>query len=118
MQAELNNRLIAQIRSDRDVAIDGLRHPTDYQSLKNCSGNSFFLLYIDTARNYRWEHLKGHSRYKSLSEFEAADSHPVEQQIELLRANATRVIHNEGSLQDLYESLDETVRDLKKEGQS
>src|SRR6266446_5164825 len=30
MQAELNRRLISQIKSDSDSAVDGLRHPIDY----------------------------------------------------------------------------------------
>src|SRR5215831_4277323 len=32
MQAELNHRLLAQIAPGADVAVDGLRHPLDYQT--------------------------------------------------------------------------------------
>ena len=115
-QTELNHRLISQIKPGVDVAVDGLRHPIDYQSLKNSFLSSFHLLYIDSPAKDRWERLKGHGRYTNLDLFEAADSHPVEQQIDLLRANAEKVIRNEGSLQDLYTTLDEIVLNLKAEG--
>ena len=34
MQIELNRRLIEQINPQADVAVDGLRHPIDYESLQ------------------------------------------------------------------------------------
>src|ERR1700694_5588389 len=44
LQAELNRRLIAQILPDRDVAVDGLRHPLDYDTLRSSFLPSFRLL--------------------------------------------------------------------------
>jgi hypothetical protein len=114
MQSELNRRLIAQIMPDVDVAVDGLRHRIDNVSLRNCYLSSFYLLYIDSPLNTRWEHLEGHSRYKTLASFEAADSHPVEQQIESLRDSAASVIGNNGSLQDLYAVVDDAIRYFRK----
>jgi dephospho-CoA kinase len=114
MQLELNQRLIAQILPDTDVAVDGLRHPIDYESLKNSFRSSFRLLYIDSPLKDRWEHLRGHSRYTSLGMFEAADSHPVEQQIESLRGSAGFVVRNNGSLQHLYVVVDEAIRHFRK----
>ena len=111
---ELNQRLIAQILPDTDVAVDGLRHPIDYESLKNSFRSSFRLLYIDSPLKDRWEHLRGHSRYTSLGMFEAADSHPVEQQIESLRGSAGFVVRNNGSLQHLYVVVDEAIRHFRK----
>jgi dephospho-CoA kinase len=116
MQTELNQRLIAQIKPEADAAVDGLRHPIDYASLKNCFQSSFHLLYIDSPLRVRWERLKHREKYASLELFEAADSHPVEQEIESLRAKAALVIRNVGSLQDLYAVIDKTVREFKKEG--
>lgn len=116
MQGELNRRLIAQIAPDADCAVDGLRHPLDYESLKNSFPSSFDLLYIYSPSRQRWERKKMQSRYASYDDFEAADLHPVEQQIESLRANASLVLSNESSLQNLYVALDEAVQRFRREG--
>jgi dephospho-CoA kinase len=116
MQPELNRRLIAQIKPDSDVAVDGLRHPIDYESLKNSFPASFHLLFIDSPQEVRWERKKDKTKYVSLRSFKTSDSHPVEQQIEVLRANAALVLQNESSLQDLYAALDAAVRGFRKAG--
>ncbi len=115
MQTELNRRLIAQITPDADLAVDGLRHPLDYESLKHSFPSAFHLLYIDSPPKTRWDRLKDQHRYASIGSFEAADSHPVEQRIESLRANAALVLQNEGSLQDLYVALDKAIRAFRRE---
>jgi dephospho-CoA kinase len=116
MQTELNHRLIAQILPDADVAVDGLRHPIDYELLKQTFLNSFHLLYIDSPAIDRWERLKSQPRYGSFEAFEAADSHPVEQQIESLRGNAELIVDNRISLQEFYAAVDGAVRAFRKEG--
>jgi dephospho-CoA kinase len=118
MQAELNRRLIAQIKPDADVAVDGLRHPLDYQTLKNAFSSSFHLLYIDSPSRLRFDRLKEKGKYEDFALFQAADSHLVEQHIDSLRANAALVIGNEGSLQALYARVDGAVHGFRKEGQS
>ena len=115
MQGELNRRLIAQIRPDGDVAVDGLRHPLDYESLQNSFASSFHLLFIDSSQEQRWSRKKVKDRYRAFASFKAADSHPVELHIGSLRENATLVIQNNGSLQDLYRALDEAFRTFGKE---
>jgi dephospho-CoA kinase len=117
MQAELNRRLIARIRPDVDVAVDGLRHPLDSESLKNTFSDSFYLIYIDSPSRQRFERLNQKGNYADFDSFTAADSHPVEQQIESLRSNATLVVHYEGSQQDLYGAVDQAIRSFRKEGQ-
>ena len=115
-QTELNSRLIAQVVPGADVAVDGLRHPIDHESLKKHFASSFHLLYIDSPRTERWARLKALGRYSSLELFEAADSHPVEQSIEQLKPSAVIVLQNGGSLQDLHTSLDEVIRKIRIEG--
>jgi dephospho-CoA kinase len=117
MQAELNRRLIAQIKPDAYVAVDGLRHPLDYQTLNNSFSPSFHLLYIDSPPRLRFDRLKEKGKYADFASFQAADSHPVEQKIESLRANAAIVISNEGTLQDLYAAVDNATSRFRKEGQ-
>ncbi len=118
MQAELNRRLTARIAPGADVAVDGLRHPLDYETLNNSFSGSFCLLYIDSSARLRFERLNQKGKYAALASFEAADSHPVEQQIDSLRPNAALVIHNERSLQELYAAVDEAILTFRKEGQS
>jgi dephospho-CoA kinase len=118
MQAELNRRLISQIVQNADVAVDGLRHPLDYETLMNSFSDSFRLLYIDSPAPLRFDRVNKAGKYPDLASFETADSHAVEQQIDSLRTKAVRVIRNESSLQDLYSVVDETIRTFLKEGQS
>jgi dephospho-CoA kinase len=118
MQAELNRHLVARITLDQDVAVDGLRHPLDYDTLNNSFPPSFRLLFIDSPSRLRFERLNQKGKYADLTSFDTADSHLVEQQIESLRADATLVIHNERSLQDLYAVVDQAIRTFRKEGQS
>jgi dephospho-CoA kinase len=118
MQAELNRRLVARIMPDADVAVDGLRHPLDYETLNNSFPVSFRLLYIDSPPQLRFERLKQKGKYADLSLFDVADSHLVEQHINSLRTDATLLIHNEGSVPDLYKAVDEAIDSFRKEGQT
>jgi dephospho-CoA kinase len=118
MQAELNSRLIARITPEPDVAVDGLRHLLDYTTLSNSFSASFRLLYMDSPRIQRFERLSKLGKYVDLGEFDAADSHPVEREIESLRATGAVVIPNERTLQDLYATVDDAIRNFRKEGQS
>jgi dephospho-CoA kinase len=117
MQIDLNRRLTEKILpAPVDVVVDGLRHRTDYDFLKESFGSSFHLLYIESPREARWNRLKHRDKYRSLEAFERVDAHSVEQQIESLRIFATSVLHNDGSLQDLYRALDKVIQQLRKEG--
>ena len=89
-QYELNRRLIAEIGSHRDCVVDGLRHPIDFDSLRDKFRSRFFLIYVDTPTDIRFERLR--SRYGSFEAFEAADIHPVESKIGLLIPLASAVI--------------------------
>ena len=118
MQAELNRRLIARITPDADVAVDGLRHSLDYETLSNSFPASCRLLFIDSPTRLRFQRLSQKGTYADFASFVAADSHPVEQQIDSLRASATLVIPYEGSQEDLYAAVDRAVLSFQKEGQS
>lgn len=117
MQAELNRRLISQILPGKDVAVDGLRHPLDYETLNERFSTSFHLVFIDSPAQLRFERLKRKGKYADFGSFQSADSHSVELQIDSLRSKATLVIHNDGSLQHLYQIVDETISLYRKEGQ-
>jgi dephospho-CoA kinase len=116
MQTELNRRLIAQIKPHIRVAVDGLRHPIDYETLGNSFSSSFKLLYIDSPPEERFRRLNEQGKYSDFASFETADQHLVEQHIESLRAHATTVIDNRGSLEDLYADVNKIIRDFAKVG--
>lgn len=116
MQAELNRRLISRVRPTGDVAIDGLRHAIDYESLRSSFMVSFRLLYIDGTPDGRWRHLEGSGKYDNRAAFEEADLHPVEQQIEHLRDKADFVVDGDGPLQNLTKRVDGLVEGIRKVG--
>ena len=116
MQQELNDRLIARIASHQKCAVDGLRHPLDYENLSSAFASSFYLLYVDSPPKLRWHRLS--RRYAEFERFRAADSHPVEQHIGSLRDQAFAVVNNESSLEDLYAKVDAVLNRIKPGGGS
>lgn len=89
-QSELNRRLIEKIEPNRDVAIDGLRHPLDLESLQRKFGSRLFLLFVQAPREIRFSRLQ--DRYESYAAFKQADEHPVESHIDWLGSHASAEI--------------------------
>lgn len=116
MQAELNSRLIVQIPPKSDCAVDGLRHPIDFDNLTKSFASHFYLLYIECAQEIRWQRLR--LRFPRFEDFDSTDSHPVEQQIETLRGRAFKLINNSCSLHDLYFKVDAVLEQIRPGGQS
>ena len=114
MQVELNHRLIAQIPPHSGCAVDGLRHPVDFDCLSEACPSHFHLLFVDCPQETRWQRLR--ARYPAFGDFTRADSHPVEQKIESLRGKAFETITNGGSLQDLYSKVDGLLEEVRKGG--
>src|SRR5580704_7839332 len=115
LQAELNRRLVAQILPERDVAVDGLRHPLDYETLSSSFSSSFHLLFIDSPAQLRFQRLSAKGKYADIDAFNSADSHLVEQKIDLLQSKGDPIIENDGSLQALYGIVDDTIFLYRKE---
>jgi dephospho-CoA kinase len=116
-QSELNRRLLSRIAHSADWVIEGLRHPLDYQTLKNAFASRFHLVYIDSSQPERWLRLKKRGRFRTFEEFNAADQHPVEQQIPKLKPFAELRVESSEPLQQLYEPLSEFVASIRKETQ-
>jgi len=111
MQAELNARLISQLPAQSDCAVDGLRHPLDYDSLNSAFSPRFYLAFISSPPELRWRRLR--PRYPELDDFRRADSHPVEQQIDSLRDKAFAVLENDRSLENLYFKVDAVLNRIR-----
>jgi dephospho-CoA kinase len=105
VQAELNRRLLSKISSGANWVVEGLRHPLDYESLKNAFASRFHLVYIDSSREQRWLRLQKRGRFRTFEEFCIADQHPVEQLIPQLKQFAELCIASSEPLQQLYEPL-------------
>jgi dephospho-CoA kinase len=114
MQTELNTRLISQLPPQSDCAVDGLRHPLDYESLNSAFSAYFYLLFVSSPPELRWQRLL--PRYPELDDFSRADSHPVEQQIDSLCPKAFAVLGNDSSLQDLYCKVDAVLKMIRSGG--
>jgi len=110
MQLELNKRLIANIPSKSNAAVDGLRHPIDFESLSKSFSPDFYLVYVDCVQETRWKRLE--ARYSRLEDFQKADCHPVERNIEALRRKAFSVIDNSGSLEHLHSCADQLLKQI------
>jgi dephospho-CoA kinase len=116
-QAELNRRLLSKITPGANWVVEGLRHPLDYESLKNAFASRFHLVYIDSSREERWLRLQKRGRFRTFEEFCTADQHPVEQLIPQLRQLADACIVSSEPLQNLYEPLGQFVKALQKRNQ-
>jgi dephospho-CoA kinase len=113
-QRELNQRLIAQIDRDKDCAVDGLRHPIDYENLKKEFGSRFYLIVVDTPTEVRFARLR--ERYATYQEFVAADLHPVESNIESLRPLASAFLSGTLHMERLASDLSAFLRTLRPGG--
>ncbi len=111
-QRELNRRLIDRIERDRDVAVDGLRHPIDYESLLTEFGKRFFLIFVHTPPSIRFE--RSQDRYTSYEQFLAADSRPVESNIDLLRPLSAATITGAMSVGESIAELRQLVSSFRR----
>jgi dephospho-CoA kinase len=106
-QRQLNGRLIAGLDRSQSAAIDGLRHPTDFECLASAYGPCFWLVYLESGQERRFERLR--SRFSDYTAFQEADSRPVEAHIEDLKLLASATIENDGALEDMYQGVDEWI---------
>jgi dephospho-CoA kinase len=103
-QRELNAALIAGLEKSRSAAIDGLRHPIDFDSLTQAFAPSLRLIFIHAADEIRFRRLR--SRFSTQQELASAMKHPVEANIDQLKPLADVTLVNESTLDDLHDSLD------------
>jgi|SRR5579884_2107226 len=107
LQAELNSRVLATLDRSQGGAIDGLRHPTDFETLSGAFGGDFHLIFIEAPELTRWERMK--SQLPTLAEFRDVDSREVERYVDTLRQQADAVITNDGTLEHLEHEIETRV---------
>lgn len=110
-QRELNRRLIGRLESGRDAVVDGLRHPIDFESLRAEFGLRFFLVFVDTPDELRYERLL--KRFDTYASFRDADSRSVESHIDSLRTDAAMVVPGTMATNELMGSLQRLVAEFR-----
>jgi dephospho-CoA kinase len=104
LQVELNSRLIGGLDLTRGAAIDGLRHPIDFDSLFAALHPSFKLIFLEAPPQKRFERLR--SKFATFEAFEEADAQPVEGYIDFLKSLSSVTLVNDESLESLFAQLD------------
>lgn len=95
------------------VVVDGIRREDDIAHLKKIPG--FKMVFIEASLDTRYERLvkrgenSGDST-KTLEEFKEDHKRNTELSIRRLKDNADDVIENNGSLEDLYEQIDNLLK--------
>jgi uncharacterized protein YprB with RNaseH-like and TPR domain/predicted nuclease with RNAse H fold len=103
----LGNKLLSMLPPDRDLVIDGLRHPDDYAFLSETFGPAF--LHLTLAASHLARSDRAAREGVPAPVYEAILAHPVEQNVESLAALAHETIHNDGSKELLFEQMDHSV---------
>jgi hypothetical protein len=91
--------------------VDGLRHPIDYRSLADEFQSQFSLIFVDTPPETRFE--RSRDRYGTYQQFAAADSHPVESNIDLLRPLAVATISGTMQNEEMISQLGRLVSSFR-----
>jgi dephospho-CoA kinase len=99
------------------IIIDGVRRMPDIEYLKKLPG--FRLIYVDTAMEIRYERLlkRGENTddsSKTLEEFKVDNEREAERRIKDLKMDASFVVDNNGSLEELYGKIDNVIKECKK----
>lgn len=107
-QRWLGRKLLISLPCEGNVVIDGLRFPDDHAFLAETFGPAFGHIYVDAPSPLRKQRFK--ERRMGAGSFARAQTHPVEQQVELLHKLAHKVISNEGTIEALSSHLDSRVQ--------
>jgi predicted nuclease with RNAse H fold/dephospho-CoA kinase len=110
-QRWLGSELLKCMPESGNLVIDGLRHPEDYSFLVERFGPDFLHAYIEAPEETRMERYVANGKTKD--EFIKASAHIVESNIPKLSELAHIVIHNDGTLDEFFSKLHETVNTTK-----
>jgi dephospho-CoA kinase len=111
-QRELNSKLIQRVDRDRECVIDGLRHPIDFESLNSEFSSCFYLFFVDTPAEIRFERLR--QRYTTRELFIEADSHAVESNIGRLVPLANLVLNGQLPMHILAKQIEDFLSICRK----
>lgn len=92
----LTEMVIQRIPSGRPAVVDGIRHLDDSDTLRRTFDGRFTLVYLDSSGDDRFHRIQARNpaACSSRDEFDRISRHPVESDVELLKASADLVIVN------------------------
>lgn len=100
----------------RVVVADGLRLPEDIEPFKQEYGKKFMLIYVTADTKIRYERIR--TRKEKIGEdlvtflkFKEQEKLPTERKIKKVGEQANFKITNNESIEDLYEQIDNIIRD-------
>jgi len=109
----LARRVLKKLSVDRNHIVDSIRHPAEVDVLRENSPH-FLLIWVETGEQARFERLLMRARpgdpstieeMRSLEARELSSDDEAGQQLDAVRSMADRVVHNDGSIDALNESL-------------
>lgn len=106
-------RAVEALKSDRNYAIDSIRHPAEAEALGAC-GHPFKLIWVEASIEIRFERLRKRGRkgdpdtierLRELEGRELASDDPSAQQLLAVKALADFEVPNEGDLDALHQAV-------------
>ena len=110
----LAQKLVKQLRPDRNYAIDSIRHPVEVEILRHC-GQTFHLVWVDAKLETRFERMRLRGRSgdpKTVAELERLESlergsdDPNAQQLDAVEAEADYRIANDDTLEAFQKQIE------------
>lgn len=109
----LVNAMVGEVKGSTQsiMIIDGIRYANEVEMLRSFEEN--LLMFTDAPVLTRYERCvaraqKGEEK-EGFSDFELRDNAPTELELEQVRGMADHVIDNSGSIDDLFEKVDEIM---------
>jgi dephospho-CoA kinase len=124
LRQQFGNDILAQVVND-DIqtapqnfwVIDGMRYLSEYTMLAQLP--NFFVVNITAPLEIRWQRTKQRQEKTdetgmSLEVFTAREQDPTEQEITLVQQRANHTLSNVGTLQELYDGLEQWLQTVGK----
>ncbi len=114
----LAERVRNALPADRNHVIDSIRHPAEVEALRE-GGQPFHLIWLEADVPLRFERLRARARpgdpetldrFRELEARELESDDPTRQQLLAVRELADYVVENDGTLDHLYQRLQEVLR--------
>jgi dCMP deaminase len=111
--------LVQRLLSDRNYAIDSIRHPAEVEVLRERSPG-FHLLWVDADLTKRFERMRKRGRpgdpqdmeqMKKLEAAERGSDDPTRQQLDAVQAMADFSIRNDGGFDELHQAIQAVFRE-------
>ena len=113
----LAQQLVKQLHSDRNYAIDSIRHPVEVEILRHC-GQTFHLVWVDAKLETRFARMQARGRsgdpqtqaaLETLEARERGSDDPNAQQLDAVEREADFRIANDASLADFQAEIQRWV---------